>query len=60
MTDDTSFLPAELTEIGLLAAADPDFAERLIEALRRLPAAQTSEPVDPCETPKELLVERCA
>jgi len=33
----TSFLSAELTEIGLAAAADPHFAERLIEALRRLP-----------------------
>ena len=37
MTDITSFLAAELTEIGLVAAADPHFAERLIEALRRLP-----------------------
>jgi hypothetical protein len=37
MTDITSFLAAEFTEIGLAAAADPHFAERLIEALRRLP-----------------------
>jgi hypothetical protein len=37
MTDITSFLSAELTEIGLAAAADPHFAERLIEALRHLP-----------------------
>jgi hypothetical protein len=44
MTDITSFLPAELTEIGLLAAADPDFAERLLEALQRLPAEPASEP----------------
>jgi hypothetical protein len=38
MTDITSFLAAEFTEIGLAAAADPHFAERLIEALRQLPA----------------------
>ena len=37
MTDITSFLAAEFTEIGLAAAADPHFAERLIEALRCLP-----------------------
>jgi hypothetical protein len=43
MTDITSFLSAELTEIGLLAAADPHFAERLIEALQRLPAEPASE-----------------
>ena len=44
MTDITSFLSVELTEIGLLAAADPDFAEKLLEALRRLPAEPASEP----------------
>ena len=44
MTDITSFLSAELTEIGLLAAADPQFAERLLEALQRLPAEPASEP----------------
>lgn len=38
MSDLTSFFPAELTEFGLAAAADPQFAERLIEALQRLPA----------------------
>jgi hypothetical protein len=44
MTDTTcSFLPAELTELGLLAAVDPHFAERLLEALRRLPAERPSE-----------------
>jgi len=37
MTDITFLLSAELTEIGLMAAADPHFAERLIEALQRLP-----------------------
>jgi hypothetical protein len=41
MSDITSFLSAELTEIGLAAAADPQFAERLIEALRGLPATTT-------------------
>ena len=44
MTDTTSFLAAELTEIGLMAAADPHFAERLLEALQRLPAEGASEP----------------
>jgi len=43
MTDITSFLAAEFTEIGLAAAADPHFAERLIEALRRLPAERDAE-----------------
>ena len=43
MADITSFLSVELTEIGLLAAADPHFAERLLEALRRLPAERASE-----------------
>jgi len=37
MTDITFLLSAELTEIGLMAAADPHFAERLIEALQRWP-----------------------
>ena len=36
MSDTTPFLAAELTEMGLMAAADPQFAERLLEALRRL------------------------
>jgi hypothetical protein len=44
MTDITSFLSAELTEIGLAAAADPQFAERLIEALRGLAAERVREP----------------
>jgi hypothetical protein len=41
MGDTTFFLAAEFTEIGLAAAADPHFAERLIEALRGLPPAGT-------------------
>jgi hypothetical protein len=43
MTDITSSLAAECTEIGPAAAADPHFAERLIEALRRLPREQDAE-----------------
>jgi len=43
MTDITSFLAAEFTEIGLAAAADPHFAERLLEALRRLPTERDGE-----------------
>jgi len=39
MTESTHLLPAELIEIGLAAAADPAFAERLIEALARQPGA---------------------
>jgi hypothetical protein len=39
MSDTTFFLAAEFTEIGLAAAADPQIAERLLEALRRLPPA---------------------
>jgi len=49
MADITSFLSAELTEIGLVAAADPHFAERLLEALQRLPAEPASAP--PSATP---------
>ena len=54
MTDITSFLASEFTEIGLAAAADPHFAEHLIEALRRLPPARTEaealavDPEVPC------------
>ncbi len=59
MTDVTSFLPAELTEIGLVAAADPQFAERLIEALRRLPDP-AAEPPSACETARGLPEELCA
>ena len=44
MSDTTPFLSTELTEIGLMAAADPHFAERLLEALRRLNAEQASDP----------------
>jgi len=45
MTDITTFLSAELTEIGLVAAMDPHFAGRLLEALQRLPAESSSKPV---------------
>jgi hypothetical protein len=55
MTDITSFLSAELTEIGLLAAADPDFAERLLEALQRLPAKPAGEPASAAvDRPEEI------
>jgi hypothetical protein len=60
MSDTTSFLSAELTEMGLMAAADPHFAERLLEALRRLNAARANEPESAHETnsarPEELSV----
>jgi hypothetical protein len=39
MSDVTFFLPAEMIEMGLIAAADPSFAERLIGALEQLPDA---------------------
>jgi len=53
MTDITSFLAAEFTEIGLAAAADPHFAERLIEALRRLPG-EGSDAEDLAAQPEKL------
>ena len=37
MSEFATFLPQELAEIGLVAFSDPAFAERLIDALRRLP-----------------------
>jgi hypothetical protein len=46
----TSFLSTELTEIGLVAAADPHFAERLLDALQRLPAERASVPASAGET----------
>lgn len=54
MTDMTCFLSSEVTEMGLMAAADPQFAERLLEALRRLAADPTSEPAPAAvECPEE-------
>jgi len=44
MSDRTPFLSEELTEMGLMAAADPHFAERLLEALRHLNAERANEP----------------
>jgi hypothetical protein len=44
MTDMTCFLSSELTEMGLMAAVDPQFAERLLEALRRLATEPANEP----------------
>jgi len=40
MSDLTTLLPLELADIGLVAAADPNFCERLLAALDRLPAAE--------------------
>jgi hypothetical protein len=37
MSETTNFLPAELAELGLMAYADPTFAERMVEALLRRP-----------------------
>jgi hypothetical protein len=60
MSDITSFLSAELTEIGLAAAADPQFAERLIEALRRLPTERAAEDAAACHTLERRPEEQCA
>lgn len=38
MSEFISFLPPEFADIGLMALADPGFAERLVESLRRLPS----------------------
>jgi hypothetical protein len=60
MSEITSFLSAELAEIGLVAAADPHFAERLLEALQRLPAEAAVEPASSPETARERPEELCA
>jgi hypothetical protein len=60
MSEITSFLSAQLTDIGLAAAADPHFAERLLEALRRLPAAGAGELACARETNRERPEELCA
>jgi hypothetical protein len=39
LSEFTGFLPPELADLGLMALADPGFAERLVESLRRLPPA---------------------
>jgi len=59
MTDITAFLSAELTEIGLAAAADPQFAERLIEALQRLPEERAAEPAASRRTSEGRAKKRC-
>ncbi|MFI4869559.1 MAG: hypothetical protein ACHQDD_09440 [Steroidobacterales bacterium] len=38
MSDLTTVLPPELAEIGLIALADPNYAERLLAALDRMAA----------------------
>jgi len=60
MTDMTSFLSEELTEMGLMAAADPHFAERLLQALRRLSAERANVPASECEAATGLHEEVCA
>jgi hypothetical protein len=44
MSESTRFLPPEFADMGLMALADPAFAERLVEALRRLPPVPAHEP----------------
>jgi hypothetical protein len=48
MSEFATFLPEELAEIGLMAFADPNLAERLVAALRWLPPAGT---VGSCPAP---------
>jgi len=61
MTDTTSlFLSAELIEMGLMAAADPHFAARLLEALRRLSAEHGNETASGRETTSGCPEELCA
>jgi hypothetical protein len=43
MSESTCFLPPEFADMGLMALADPSFAERLVEALRRLPPVPAHE-----------------
>jgi hypothetical protein len=43
MSEFATFLPEELAEIGLMAFADPNLAERLVAALRCLPPAGANE-----------------
>jgi len=56
MSDVTFFLPAEMIEMGLVAAADPAFAERLILALRQLPDAAPTNSSGNCEREQSALV----
>ena len=60
MSDTTSFLATELTEMGLMAAADPRFAERLLDALRRLSAERGGEPESAREANGARPLEVCA
>ena len=48
MSEFAAFLPEELAEIGLMAFADPNLAERLVAALRCLPPAGS---VESCPAP---------
>jgi len=46
--------------MGLMAAADPHFAERLLQALRRLSAERANVPASECATATGLHEEVCA
>jgi hypothetical protein len=46
--------------MGLMAAADPQFAERLLESLRCLPAERASQPAAAGETNSVRREELCA
>jgi len=45
MSETTTFLPAELAEMGLMALADPTFAERMVEALLRRSPSEQAKPL---------------
>lgn len=49
MSEFAGILPPELADLGLMALADPGFAERLVESLRRLPPAPAVDE-RPCST----------
>jgi hypothetical protein len=62
MSEFATFLPEELAEIGLMAFADPNLAERLVAALRRLPPAGNvgSCPVPASDAPQSGALELAA
>jgi hypothetical protein len=47
MSETTAFLPAELAELGLMALADPTFAERMVEALLQRSPSEQVQPLSP-------------
>jgi hypothetical protein len=62
MSEFATFLPEELAEIGLMAFADPNLAERLVAALRSLPPAGTGEshPAPASDVPGDGALALCA